>query len=138
MLLVFGIALGPGLHAQSSQSDRIVDPATTGGGPNAAAHVRSLRMHAKGYPWEHEIQVALPASYGEGQRSYPVLWVTDAHLNFDTAVKIVREADRADVPEMIVVGIGVPHQSLKEFQMRRVYDFSLPGMRGFKGPVSLR
>src|SRR6202035_6056683 len=37
----------------------------------------SLRMHYAGGPFDYEIRIALPASYHQTDKSYPVLWVTD-------------------------------------------------------------
>lgn len=39
------------------------------------------RVRGKGFKWNHGIQIALPASYGQTNRSYPVLWITLAVLS---------------------------------------------------------
>src|SRR5262245_33888718 len=48
----------------------------------------SRRMQASGYPWEHEIQIALPPSYGKSDRKYPVLWVTDGSFFLSAALEV--------------------------------------------------
>src|SRR5688500_17435917 len=48
----------------------------------------SRRMRAKDYPWEHEIQVALPPSYSKTDEPFPVLWVTDGSLLFQLATAL--------------------------------------------------
>jgi uncharacterized protein len=72
-------------------------------------------MHAVGYPWPHEVRVALPASYASSTSSFPVLWLTDNAL--ETAIPILGKA------ELILVGVGAGQVSLAEFGRRRMYDF---------------
>ena len=94
----------------------------------------SRRMRAKDYPWEHDIQVALPPSYRKADRRFPVLWVTDGSLLFELATALVTSCAHRGMPEMIVVGIGAPPEALAETQMRRNFDFSpseIPGFSGF-------
>lgn len=91
------------------------------------------RMRADGFEWEHEIQIALPASYRKSDKKYPVLWVTDGSFNFQPAVEIVNSTAKKYLPEMIVIGIGAPPEAIKEVQRRRVYDFSYHPVLGFEG-----
>lgn len=63
-------------------------------------------MRAEGFDWDHEIQIALPASYYQSKKAYPVLWITDGLYTFETAVSIANAWDKYDLPEMIVVGVG--------------------------------
>jgi predicted alpha/beta superfamily hydrolase len=87
----------------------------------------SRRMRAKDYPWDHEIQVSLPPSYGkEPNRRYPVLWVTDGQIFFDLATALIASCGGKSVPEMIVVAVGPPPEAIKDAQLRRTFDFS-PG-----------
>jgi predicted alpha/beta superfamily hydrolase len=72
-------------------------------------------MQADGYPWEHEIRVALPLSYAESTRAYPVLWVTDNVL--ETALAVLGPV------ELIVVSIGAPRNAGGFASARRAYDF---------------
>lgn len=93
----------------------------------------SRRMRAEDYPWEHEIQIALPPSYGKTDKAFPVLWVTDGSLLFQAATALVTACANEHIPEMIVVGIGSPPEAIDETQMRRNYDFSPTATAGFSG-----
>jgi predicted alpha/beta superfamily hydrolase len=93
----------------------------------------SRRMRADDYPWEHEIQIALPPSYGKTDRPFPVLWVTDGSMLFQLATALVASCAGEHMPEMIVVGIGAPPDALAETQMRRNFDFSPSEVAGFSG-----
>jgi len=95
--------------------------------------VPSRRMRAKDYPWEHEIQIALPPSYSKTDQRFPVLWVTDGSLLFELATALVTSCANQGMPEMIVVGIGSPPEALEETQMRRNFDFSPTATAGFNG-----
>lgn len=100
----------------------------------------SRRMQAKDYPWDHEIQIALPPSYGKTEQRFPVLWVMDGSLLFQLAAALATSCAHEHMPEMIVVGIGAPPEALDETQMRRNFDFSptaTPGYSGF-GSVAHR
>jgi predicted alpha/beta superfamily hydrolase len=91
------------------------------------------RMRAEGFPWEHEIQIALPASYATTNKAYPVLWVTDGAGQFEVAVRIANQDVHKYVPEMIIVGIGEVPEWSNEGTMRRVYDFSPNDIWKFDG-----
>ena len=58
------------------------------------------------------IGVSLPATYGEGEKSYPLVHVLDANISFGMATEISRlfQADliRPGMPELVLVGIGYP------------------------------
>ena len=122
------------LQSQPAMANRPGEAATISS--DAAADVSieaSRRLRAEGYPWEHEIKISLPPSYKRGNAAYPVLWVTDGQYHFDKATAIVNDLSKSSIPEMIVVGVGVPPESVKQVQMRRVYDFSPPMRIGFEG-----
>ncbi|MEO1100831.1 MAG: alpha/beta hydrolase-fold protein [Pseudomonadota bacterium] len=90
-------------------------------------------------PYDHEITVYLPASYGSAtDRAYPVLWVLDAPLMLRTVVGIQDTLVIGNMaPEMIVVGIGSRSEEGLQGVGRRVVDFSPPGPdyfpRGLRG-----
>ena len=58
------------------------------------------------------IAVSLPASYGTGEQSYPLVYVLDANISFGMTVELARlfqfDLIRPGIPEMILVGIGYP------------------------------
>jgi uncharacterized protein len=76
-------------------------------------------MRAEGYEWDHELRVALPASYTHTTRTYPVLWVTDNML--ETALDVL--GFHFGGTELILVGVGPPAGVLTEFARRRTFDF---------------
>lgn len=99
---------------------------------------RPIRIRSKDFSWEHEIQVALPASYTTGHRAYPVLWVLDGSVYFPTAIQAVNGPWvngpwKKYLPETIIIGIGVPADASEEFQARRAYEFTLNKALGFEG-----
>ncbi len=91
------------------------------------------RMKAEGYPWEHEIQIALPASYSKTDTTYPILWVTDGSMMFQLAAALAASCANQTIPEMIVIGIGAPPDAIAETQRRRNFDFSPSATPGFNG-----
>jgi predicted alpha/beta superfamily hydrolase len=95
-------------------------------------------MRGRGIDWDHEIGVALPASYGSSAKSYPVLWAMDGAM--EVALPVIEAAGKA-LPEMIVVSVGPPRDAMSQFQQRRDWDFSpTPGRKiagyAFSGPGS--
>lgn len=113
-----------------------------------ARHTMSIEpsraMRVAGFDHDHEITVALPASYHQAQRSYPVLWVTDGSLMFHLAVGVLDYlAFGGEAPEMIVVGVGSAREvDRMEWIRSRSYDFFPAddvGPSGFGGaPVRAR
>ena len=80
---------------------------------------------ASGFDWTHEVKVALPLTYHQADRSYPVLWLTDGSLSFDLAVGMLSLLmATGECPEMIIVGVGVPRDTdMMELNKRRTIDF---------------
>jgi len=111
--------VGPA-HAASQQGEESADSRPAPGGMLIEP---TRRMHGERMPWQHEIQIALPRSYHQTTKAYPVLWVTDGQQRFDTAVRAVALAGK-HIPEMIVVAIGAPPEDWKESYQRRAYDFT--------------
>jgi predicted alpha/beta superfamily hydrolase len=73
-------------------------------------------LQAPGYPWPHEVRVALPAAYGSDDADFPVLWVTDNAL--EEALPALGEL------ELVVVSVGPPRGVTPfEWCERRIYDF---------------
>ncbi|MFG2250898.1 alpha/beta hydrolase [Spirillospora sp. NPDC048823] len=83
------------------------------------------RLQGTGTRWPHEVHIALPPSYDHSDRSYPVVWVTDASLAFPLAVGLLNTLGLVqEMPEIIMVGVGVPGDvDAAEFSVRRVHDF---------------
>ena len=93
-------------------------------------------MRAEGYPWEHDIQIALPPSYGKTDTRFPVLWVTDGEFFFASVAEAVTSCRGKHLPEMIVVAIGAPPETGRangEIQSRRTFDFGPNTIMGYQG-----
>jgi predicted alpha/beta superfamily hydrolase len=76
-----------------------------------------------GYPFEHEVRIALPPSYDRVDAHYPTLWVTDNMLELAQGAVLGTLANYA--PELIIVAIGAPRDlTFAEYQRRRTYDFT--------------
>ena len=90
----------------------------------------ALTMRAATFEWEHEIQVALPASYSAlPDKRYPVLWLTDGPFLLHLTVGLLNTLVIGGLaPEMIVVGVGCSSDAgATEFGRRRAIDFAPPG-----------
>lgn len=94
---------------------------------------RSFRSEA--FPYEHQVTVALPASYtAQPRRTYPVLWVPDAPLIMRSVVGLLDVLVLGNLaPEMIVIGVGSPPEEGLAGVGRRMMDFSPPG-KGYAPP----
>src|SRR5262245_22092578 len=74
---------------------------------------------------EFSIPVWLPPSYAESDRAYPVLYVLDANICFGMAADIVISLVFGnEIPEVIVVGVGYPVQSYREWLTLRARDLT--------------
>ncbi|MCC8965353.1 hypothetical protein H8A95_24310 [Bradyrhizobium sp. Pear76] len=78
-------------------------------------------IRGAGLPWDHQIQVALPPSYFDSGKTYPVLWVTDGSFRFKWAIDTLTLSGIDQ--EMIIVAIGAPPAASAEMLKRRTYDF---------------
>jgi predicted alpha/beta superfamily hydrolase len=87
----------------------------------------SRSMRPEGSGWEYEIRVALPVSYAECERRYPVLWITDNNL--EAALVALGSA------ELILVSVGAGLVSLGEASSRRLYDLKPGESYYFEGPA---
>ncbi|PWK47303.1 alpha/beta hydrolase [Pleionea mediterranea] len=106
--------------------------------PGARANMEILpsnSFQSKAFSYEHQVTVALPASYRvQPERTYPVLWVPDSPLIMRSIVGLLDVLVLGNLaPEMIVVGIGSPPEEGLAGVGRRVIDFSPPG-KGYAPP----
>lgn len=76
--------------------------------PYAMASEPPLSFRAKGYDYDHEVLVTLPASHSVApDRSYPVLWAMDGVMMHRLVAGIVDMYTFGQrMPEMIVVSVG--------------------------------
>jgi hypothetical protein len=70
--------------------------------------------------------VGLPYSYGQTERTYPVLYVLDADTGFATVTELSRmRGAMGEISEVIVIGLGYALDTpMPEHTRRRVYEFS--------------
>jgi predicted alpha/beta superfamily hydrolase len=94
--------------------------------------VEETRMfQIPGHPFPHEVRVALPSTYADSDRAYPVLWVTDNALEAALAVVGNRE--------LIIVSVGGrPEDPVLKPDNGRVYDFYSEEYIGTANPVGDR
>jgi uncharacterized protein len=86
----------------------------------------SRTMRAPGFDWEHELRVALPLSYSRSSKAYPVLWILDNQL--EHALTVLAGCD------LILVSVGAGRVPRREFNVRRVFDFTPTEDISFDGP----
>jgi len=106
--------------------------------PTFMTRLPPREVQAEGYPWSHQVTIALPKTYGvEPDRRYPVLWVTDPATKFDlVATTVSNLLYTGEVPEMIVVGVGSdPQLPFQDFTTRRLMDFGAREDWTFTGMV---
>lgn len=83
------------------------------------------------------LSVALPISYQDSDKSYPVLYVLDANLGFATARDIVNTmVVTEDMPELIVVGVGYPVERETDILATRTRDLTPTPVDGWYDMVS--
>ena len=112
-------------EVEGARFDMTVEPAQT--------------VRIDGYSWDHQYVVALPATYAaQPDRTYPTLWVTDSPLMFRLTVGLVNLLSQgSEIPEMIVVGVGLPGElETLTYGRRRWNDFGPPGAKFFFDGVS--
>jgi len=87
------------------------------------------RVRGQAFAYDHEITIALPASYAaQPRREYPVLWVLDGSLMTRLVVGTLDTLVIGNhAPEMIVIGIGSPASDGLAGVGRRIMEFSPPG-----------
>ncbi len=88
-------------------------------------------LHASHLARDYELYVSLPPSYGGGQRSYPVVFVTDAPYAFPVtrAIEARIAGHSQELPEFILVGLGYAKGDTGEYSRRRDYTPSVHGDR---------
>jgi hypothetical protein len=84
-------------------------------------------LHASALQRDYQLYVALPDSYGAGNRRYPVLFVTDANYAFPIVRNIAQRLHKhAGMEEVIVVGLSYGKGETGAYSRRRDYTPSVP------------
>ena len=99
--------------------------------PYVLADTQVHVLHASHLARDYELYISLPPSYGSGQRSYPIVFVTDAPYAFPVTRAIgARIAGHSrELPEFILVGLGYAQGDTPEYSRRRDYTPSARGDR---------
>jgi len=102
--------------------------------PATLLYTHTRRLHSTIVNDEYELSIWLPPGYSSSEQTYPTLYVLDAPFLFGPTVwsAFIQSLD-ADIPEMIVVGIGKRMTSLDEWWSIRWRDYSLISMPGESG-----
>jgi hypothetical protein len=74
---------------------------------------------------EYELRVALPRSYDDASRQFPVLYVLDGSALFGVATDVTRLLSlRGAFPELIVVGVAYPTLDRTDVLRQRLADLT--------------
>jgi len=89
------------------------------------------RLHSRVLGRDMELYVKLPRSYGDGERTYPVLFATDGNRSFPlyATTSLIYETPGNGNPEIVIVGIGYavdddPLLALKDWAVWRTRDLT--------------
>lgn len=112
-------------------------PATSAALPAYAldnTEVRAIR--ATELKRDYQVYVALPDSYRDGKRSYPVVFVVDADYAFPVVRNIAQRLHRhAGMEEAIVVGLSYARGDTGVYSRRRDYTPTTPRGGGYRSDM---
>ena len=113
-LLVLGLLLVAG----STRAAGVAE-----GTPYVLEGAQAYTLRAPALGRDYEIDVSLPPSYGQGDRRYPVVFVTDSPYAFPLTQAIEGRISRHSkaLPEFILVGLGYAKGETGEYSRRRDY-----------------
>lgn len=96
-------------------------------------------IHAQALKRDYQVYVALPDSYRESSRRYPVLFVTDANYAFPVVRNIAqRLAKHAGMEEVIVIGLSYAKGDSAVYSRRRDYTPTVPRNHDYRSDSSKR
>jgi len=97
--------------------------------PYVLSDTQVRMLHATQLGRDYEIDISLPPSYGQGDRSYPVVFVTDAPYAFPVTRAIEQRVTghSKQLPEFILVGLGYAVGDTPTYSRRRDYTPSKGG-----------
>ena len=114
-----------------------VSQAGAAGAPAYALdHTEVRDIHAKALNRDYQVYVALPDSYGDGRKRYPVLFVVDANYAFPVVRNIAqRLARHAGMEEVVVVGLSYAKGDDGVFSRRRDYTPTVPRNNSYRSDM---
>jgi predicted alpha/beta superfamily hydrolase len=97
--------------------------------PATLLYTHTRTLHSNIVHDDYELSIWLPPGYESSDKAYPTLYVLDAPFLYGPTVwsAFIQSID-ADVPEMIVVGIGRKMENLDAWWSIRWRDYSLISM----------
>jgi predicted alpha/beta superfamily hydrolase len=96
--------------------------------------VRDIR--AAGLKRDYQVYVALPDSYRDSTKNYPVVFVTDANYAFPIARNISQRLTKhAGMEETIVVGLSYAKGDTGMFSRRRDYTPTVPRKHDYRSDM---
>lgn len=117
VLFVFIAGIFPAIMQDDADSEADLSPITI---PDTQAIPLTSTINGRDYL----LKVALPASYSASDQSYPVLYLLDPAISFQSVTEFLRWLGHWDeLPELIVVGIGYPSDDIDDMLSVREYDY---------------
>jgi predicted alpha/beta superfamily hydrolase len=96
-------------------------------------------IHAQALKRDYQLYVALPDSYREGSRRYPVLFVVDANYSFPVVRNIAQRLHKhAGMEEVIVVGLSYAKGDTGNHSRRRDYTPTVPRNHSYRPDTANR
>jgi predicted alpha/beta superfamily hydrolase len=93
-------------------------------------------VHAQALKRDYQVYVALPDSYRNSTRRYPVLFVTDADYAFPVVRNIAQRLSKhARMEEVIVVGLSYAKGDTGLYSRRRDYTPSVPATHSYRSDM---
>jgi len=93
-------------------------------------------IHAQGLKRDYQLYVALPDSYRQGNKRYPVLFVVDANYAFPVVRNIAQRLNKhAGMEEVVVVGLSYANGDGGVYSRRRDYTPSTPRKHDYRSDM---
>ena len=93
-------------------------------------------IHAQALNRDYQVYVALPDSYRQGNKRYPVLFVTDANYAFPVVRNIAQRLNKhAGREEVIVVGLSYANGDGGVYSRRRDYTPTTPRKHDYRSDM---
>ena len=110
--------------------------AAPGAPPYVLDHTEVRDIHATALQRDYQVYVALPDSYADSRKRYPVLFVVDANYAFPVVRSIAqRLARHAGMEEVVVVGLSYAKGDDGVFSRRRDYTPTVPRNHSYRSDM---
>lgn len=93
-------------------------------------------IHAQALKRDYQLYVALPDSYRQGNKRYPVLFVVDANYSFAIVRNIAQRLNKhAGMEEVVVVGLSYANGDGGVYSRRRDYTPTTPRKHDYRSDM---